>query len=69
MTDTDTNPETATGGLDENAWEETLNADLRANGGRPSQGPLKGHGQAAPTDLPFVTTSGVQQCGPAGPGG
>jgi deazaflavin-dependent oxidoreductase (nitroreductase family) len=43
MTDTDTNPETAAGGLDENAWEEALIADLRANGGRPSQGPLKGH--------------------------
>jgi deazaflavin-dependent oxidoreductase (nitroreductase family) len=43
MTDTDTNPETATGGGDEQAWEEALIADLRANGGRPSDGPLKGH--------------------------
>lgn len=25
------------------AWEEALIADLRANDGRPSQGPLKGH--------------------------
>jgi deazaflavin-dependent oxidoreductase (nitroreductase family) len=24
-------------------WEDTLIADLRANGGRPSSGPLKGH--------------------------
>ena len=29
--------------MDENAWEEALIADVRANGGRPSQGPLKGH--------------------------
>jgi deazaflavin-dependent oxidoreductase (nitroreductase family) len=43
MTDIDTNPETAEGGWDENAWEEALIADLRANGGRPTQGPLKGH--------------------------
>jgi deazaflavin-dependent oxidoreductase (nitroreductase family) len=43
MTDTDTNPETATRAAEENAWEEALIADLRANGGRPSQGPLKGH--------------------------
>ena len=42
MTDTDTNRETA-GSSDENAWEEALIADLRANGGRASQGPLKGH--------------------------
>ena len=42
MTDTDTNPETA-GSFDEQAWEEALIADLRANGGRASQGPLKGH--------------------------
>jgi deazaflavin-dependent oxidoreductase (nitroreductase family) len=28
---------------DANAWEEQLIADLRANGGRPSQGPLAGH--------------------------
>ena len=42
MTDTDTNPETAES-FDENAWEEALIADIRANGGRPSQGPLKGH--------------------------
>jgi deazaflavin-dependent oxidoreductase (nitroreductase family) len=26
-----------------NAWEESLIADLRANGGRPSAGPLEGH--------------------------
>ena len=26
-----------------NPWEEQLIADLRANGGRPSDGPLKGH--------------------------
>lgn len=26
-----------------NAWEEALVADLRANGGTPSDGPLKGH--------------------------
>jgi deazaflavin-dependent oxidoreductase (nitroreductase family) len=31
-------PETAA-----NPWEEQLIADLRANGGRPSQGPLAGH--------------------------
>ena len=43
MTDTDTNPETATRVAEENAWEEALIADLRANGGRASQGPLKGH--------------------------
>jgi len=29
--------------LDSNAWEEALIADLRANGGRPSSGPLAGH--------------------------
>jgi deazaflavin-dependent oxidoreductase (nitroreductase family) len=28
---------------DRNEWEETLIADLRANGGRPSSGPLAGH--------------------------
>ena len=28
---------------DANAWEESLIADLRANGGRPSEGPLAGH--------------------------
>jgi deazaflavin-dependent oxidoreductase (nitroreductase family) len=28
---------------DAQAWEEMLIADARANGGRPSQGPLKGH--------------------------
>ena len=43
MTDTRTNTETAEGGWDENAWEDALIADLRANGGRASQGPLKGH--------------------------
>jgi deazaflavin-dependent oxidoreductase (nitroreductase family) len=26
-----------------NSWEDTLIADIRANGGRPSSGPLKGH--------------------------
>lgn len=26
-----------------NPWEEQLIADIRANGGRPSDGPLKGH--------------------------
>lgn len=31
-------PETAA-----NPWEEQLIADIRANGGRPSQGPLAGH--------------------------
>ena len=43
MTDLEANPETATGGSEENAWEDALIADLRANGGRASQGPLKGH--------------------------
>lgn len=28
---------------DANAWEEGLIADFRANGGRPSEGPLAGH--------------------------
>ena len=28
---------------DAQAWEEQLIADIRANGGRPSQGPLAGH--------------------------
>ena len=28
---------------DPDAWENALIADLRANGGRPSHGPLKGH--------------------------
>jgi deazaflavin-dependent oxidoreductase (nitroreductase family) len=28
---------------DAKAWEEQLIADVRANGGRPSQGPLAGH--------------------------
>lgn len=43
--DAGANAETATS--DEraaaNAWEEQLIADLRANGGRPSSGPLEGH--------------------------
>ena len=43
MTDTETNRETAARSADEDAWEEMLIADLRANGGRPSQGPLQGH--------------------------
>ena len=43
MTDTDTNRETAARSPDENAWEEALIADLRANGGPASEGPLKGH--------------------------
>jgi deazaflavin-dependent oxidoreductase (nitroreductase family) len=29
--------------LDPSDWEEALIADLRAHGGRPSQGPLEGH--------------------------
>ncbi len=29
--------------LDPSAWENALIEDLRANGGRPSEGPLKGH--------------------------
>lgn len=29
--------------IDANAWEEQLIADVRANGGRPSAGPLAGH--------------------------
>jgi len=28
---------------DRNSWEDSLIADIRANGGRPSSGPLKGH--------------------------
>src|SRR5438067_109084 len=28
---------------DPNPWEEALIADIRAHGGRPSEGPLKGH--------------------------
>ena len=36
MTDTDMPTEAA-------SWEEALIADLRANGGRPSEGPLAGH--------------------------
>lgn len=28
---------------DANSWEESLIADVRAHGGRPSQGPLAGH--------------------------
>ena len=47
MTETETTTQTTTesteGGWDETAWEEALIADLRANGGRVSQGPLKGH--------------------------
>lgn len=37
--------ENADGGgwADANAWEESLIADLRAHGGRPSGGPLAGH--------------------------
>jgi deazaflavin-dependent oxidoreductase (nitroreductase family) len=31
------------GSNDASAWEEALIADLRANGGRPSSGPLAGH--------------------------
>ena len=44
MTDTDTSA-TADGeaAWDPAAWEEALIADLRANGGTPSDGPLKGH--------------------------
>ena len=36
---------------DAQAWEDMLIADLRANGGRPSQGPLAGH----PIMLLFTT--------------
>ena len=36
---------------DAKAWEEQLIADVRANGGRPSQGPLAGH----PLMLLFTT--------------
>jgi deazaflavin-dependent oxidoreductase (nitroreductase family) len=47
MTETETTTQATTesteGGWDETAWEEALIADLRANGGRVSQGPLKGH--------------------------
>ena len=43
MTDTTTTTEKADGAWDDGAWEESLIADLRANGGRASQGPLKGH--------------------------
>jgi deazaflavin-dependent oxidoreductase (nitroreductase family) len=43
MTDTKTTTENADSAWDEGAWEEALIADLRANGGRASQGPLKGH--------------------------
>ena len=35
--------ETAMDGSAANAWEEQLIADIRANNGRPSDGPLKGH--------------------------
>jgi len=41
MATTDTNPEVDAAAA-ANAWEEALIADLRANGGRPSQGPLAG---------------------------
>ena len=43
MTDTTTTTQKADGAWDDGAWEESLIADLRANGGRASQGPLKGH--------------------------
>ena len=33
----------STAPTDSNPWEESLIADLRANGGRPSEGPLAGH--------------------------
>lgn len=33
----------STAPTDANAWEESLIADFRANGGRPSEGPLAGH--------------------------
>lgn len=42
-TETETAAETAAAKAAANAWEEQLIADLRANGGRPSQGPLKDH--------------------------
>jgi deazaflavin-dependent oxidoreductase (nitroreductase family) len=41
MPTTETNPEVDAAAA-ANAWEEALIADLRANGGRPSQGPLAG---------------------------
>ena len=41
MATTETNPEVDANAA-ANAWEEALIADLRANGGRPSQGPLAG---------------------------
>jgi deazaflavin-dependent oxidoreductase (nitroreductase family) len=41
MATIDTNPETDAEPA-ANAWEEALIADLRANGGRPSSGPLAG---------------------------
>lgn len=39
---------------DAQAWEDQLIADLRANGGRPSQGPLAGH------PLLLMYTTGVK---------
>jgi deazaflavin-dependent oxidoreductase (nitroreductase family) len=39
---------------DAQAWEEQLIADIRANGGRPSQGPLAGH------PLLLMYTTGVK---------
>src|SRR6202008_3226945 len=41
MATTETNPEVDADAA-ANAWEEALIADLRANGGGPSQGPLAG---------------------------
>jgi deazaflavin-dependent oxidoreductase (nitroreductase family) len=43
MPETETETETAAESDAANAWEEQLIADLRANDGRPSRGPLKGH--------------------------
>ena len=43
-TDRTDNPElSGSASSSANAWEEALIADLRANGGTPSQGPLAGH--------------------------
>lgn len=39
---------------DANSWEEQLIADVRAHGGRPSQGPLAGH------PLMLLFTTGAQ---------
>jgi deazaflavin-dependent oxidoreductase (nitroreductase family) len=43
MTDTTTTTTENADGAWDTGWEEALIADLRANGGRASRGPLKGH--------------------------